>query len=139
MRILVLFITGLLAACGGEEGPPLLATDIEVSVPMPGTSISSAYMTLTNNSDEPIRITKVSSPQYALIEIHETTIDDNVARMRQVDELAVKPGESLRLQRGGIHLMMMQPATEIETVTLLLYDGDLLLMSMRTTPAAQEN
>ncbi len=96
-------------------------------------------MTLTNNSDEPIRITKVSSPQYGLIEMHETTIEDNVARMRRFDELAVKPGESLRLQRGGIHLMLMQPVAEIETVTLHLYDGDLLLMSIRTTPAAREN
>ncbi len=59
--------------------------------------------------------------------------------MRRVYELAVRPGESVSLQLGGIHLMMMQPVAEIETVTLLLYDGDLLLMSMRTTPAAREN
>ena len=136
MRIFLLFLSGLLASCGNETGPPLIATDIEVTAPMPGMSMSAAYLTLTNNSDELIRITKVTSPQYGLIEIHETTIENNIARMRRVDELAISPDEFLRLQRGGIHLMLMQPVADIETVTLNLYDGDLLLMSMRTTTAA---
>jgi len=106
---------------------------------MPGTSTSAAYLTLTNNSDEQIRITKVSSPQYGLIEIHESTVEDDIARMRRVDELEINPHESVRLQRGGLHLMMMRPMANIENVTLNLYDGELLLMSMRTKPAAAGN
>ena len=139
MRIFLLLLTGLLSSCGNESGPPLYATDLELTTPMPGTSTSAAYLTLTNNSDELIRITKVSSPQYGLIEIHESTVEDDIARMRQVNELEINPHESVRLQRGGIHLMMMKPMANIVNVTLNLYDGELLLMSMRTTPAAAGN
>ena len=139
MRICLLLLTGLLSSCGNESGPPLYATDLELTAPMPGTSTSAAYLTLTNNSDEQIRITKVSSPQYGLIEIHESTVEDDIARMRRVDALEINPHESVRLQRGGLHLMMMQPMANIENVTLNLYDGELLLMSMRTKPAAAGN
>ncbi len=139
MKTFLLLLTGLLSSCSNESGPPLVATDLELTAAMPGTSTSAAYLTLTNNSDELIRITKVSSPQYGLIEIHESTVEDNIARMRQIDELEINPHQSVRLQRGGIHLMMMRPMANISNVTLNLYDGKLLLMSMRTTPAAAGN
>jgi len=139
MRILLLIIIGSLAACGNETGAPLMATDIDVTTPMPGVSMSAAYLTLTNNSDEPTRISSISSPQYERIEIHKTTIEDGVARMRKVDELIIQPDDSIRLQRGGIHLMMIRPVEDIDMITLNLYDGDLLLMSLRTSRADSGN
>jgi periplasmic copper chaperone A len=139
MRIFLLLLTGLLSSCSNESGPPLFATDLELTAVMPGTSTSAAYLTLTNNSDALIRLTKVSSPQYGLIEIHESTVVDDIARMRLIDELEINPHQSVRLQRGGIHLMMMRPMANIQNVTLNLYDGELLLMSMRSTPAAAGN
>ena len=132
MQNFLLLITAVLFACSSDTGPPLMATDIDVRAPMPGVSMSAAYLTLTNNSDEPIRITAISSPQYGLIEIHETTIENEIARMRRIDELVIMPKESIAMQRGGIHLMMKQPAAEIRTVTLNLYDGEHLLMSLQT-------
>lgn len=139
MKTFLLLLTGLLSSCSNEPGPPLVATDLELTAAMPGTSTSAAYLTLTNNGDELIRITKVSSPQYGLIEIHESTVEGDIARMRQIDELEINPHGSVHLQRGGIHLMMMRPMANISNVTLNFYDGKLLLMSMRTTPAAAGN
>ena len=133
MRIFLFVLTCLLTGCGSKSGPPLLATDIEIIAPRPGMTTSAAYLTLTNNSDEHVRITTVSSPQYGIVEMHESAVENDVARMRKVHELVINPNEALRLQRGGIHLMLMQPVADIETVTLNLYDGDMLLMSLQTS------
>lgn len=96
-------------------------------------------MTLSNNSFDAIRISRISSPQYGLVEIHETAIDDDVARMRQLDELLIEPDDSLQLQRGGTHLMMMRPIANIEMVTLNLYDGELLILSLQTSRTVTGN
>ncbi len=101
--------------------------------------MSAGYMALSNNSDEVIRISSITSPQYGSIEMHETTIEDDVARMRAVEELIIGPGETVRLERGGKHLMMMRPIDNIETVTLNLHSGDLLLLSLRTSPSSPGN
>ena len=90
-------------------------------------------MVLTNYSDGDILINSVSSPQFGEVELHETTVEDGVARMRPVPELLIRAGESVRLERGGLHLMMTRPHDDIETITLNLHSGDLLLLSLQTS------
>ncbi len=134
MRIFLIVPVILLAACGAEPQPPLVASDIEVSTPMPGMSVSAGYMLLTNNSDEDILMNSVSSPEFGAVEVHETTVVDGVARMRPISELLIRAGGSVRLEPGGLHLMMMRPQRDIETITVNLHHGDLLLMSLQTSP-----
>ncbi len=110
--------------------PPLVATDVEITQAVPGRSVSAGYMTLTNNSDDIIRITRVTSPEYGAVELHTTSIENDVARMRAVGELIIRPGETVRLERGGMHLMLMQQVDAVETATLNLYSGDVILMSL---------
>ncbi len=133
MRIFLIAPVILLAACSAEPQPPLVASDVEVTAPMPGVSTSAGYMVLTNNSDSDILINSVSSPQYGAVELHETAVENGVARMRPVLELRIRAGESVRLERGGLHLMMMRPQPDIDTITLNLHSGDALLMSLQTT------
>ena len=74
MRILYLAALLFLVACGTPQAP-LVATDVEITRPMPGRSMSAGFLVLTNNTDEAIRITHVTSPQFGSVELHETTID----------------------------------------------------------------
>ena len=119
MRIaLVLFIL-LLAACGAPQ-PPLVASEVEITKPMPGRQMSAGFLLLTNNTDEDIRITRVTSPQFGAVEIHETRIEDGIARMRELDELVVPARGSVRLERGGKHLMLMRAGDLGDAVSLQL-------------------
>jgi len=120
----------LLMTSTEEFKPPLVASNLEITQAVPGVSVSAAYMTLRNNSDDVTRITRVSSPQYGAVELHQTRIENDVARMRAVDELIIRPGETVRLERGGLHLMLMRQAEGIETATLNLYSGDTILVSV---------
>lgn len=123
MRIVLVFATLLTAACGAPQ-PPLVASDVEITQPMPGRHMSAGFFVLTNNTDTDIRITSVTSPQFGAVEIHETTVADGVARMRELEALVVPARGSVTLERGGKHLMLMQAADMGDSVALQLFSED---------------
>ena len=129
MNRLIVLLAAALVACSAEGQPPLVASDVLVSGPMP--RMKAGYMTLTNNTDETIDITHVSSPQFDRAEIHETVLEDDVSRMRPVGVLTIAAGESVRLEPGGKHLMLMQPVGNPKSVSLNLYSNDTLLLSVQ--------
>ncbi len=113
-----------------EPLAPLVASNVVVTRPMPGMKMSAGYLSLTNNTSAPIRITRVTSPQFGMVELHESTIEDGVARMREIPELVVPPQGSATLERGGKHLMLMRPGGDSDDVSLNFYDGEQLLLSI---------
>ncbi len=125
-------ITGLLlalAACS-QDGPALVASDVEITEPMPGRNMSAGFMLLTNNSDSEIRISTVTSPAYGDIEIHESSIEDGVARMREIEELVVPANASVTLERGGLHLMLMEATGNPDTISLTFMSGETPLLEL---------
>jgi copper(I)-binding protein len=120
----------LLSACGGTSKAPLVISDIVITAPMPGRQMSAGYLSLTNNTDEAIRISRVVSPQFETVEIHESLLEDGVAKMRRIAELSIPPNSTVSLARGGKHLMLMRPNGNIDVVTLNFYSGDAMLLGM---------
>lgn len=120
----------LVAACSTEREPPLVATEVVVTRPIPGTQMSAAYLTLTNHTDDTIRITRVASPQYESVQLHESILEDGVARMRAIPALEIPALQTVALKRGGKHLMLMRPTASSEAVSLQFLDGDNLLLSV---------
>ena len=91
---------------------------------IPGTEISSAYMTLTNTSDDKITLTGASSSRSPRIEIHEHTMSDGMMRMRQRPLIVIKAKETVVLQPSGLHLMIFdlpQPLKQQEMMPLTLH------------------
>lgn len=129
MRITLIIFALLIAACGQPQ-PPLVATDVDITRPMPGMKMSAGFFVLTNNTDDEIRITGVTSPQFAAVEIHETRIEDGIARMREIDSLVVPPRGNVTLERGGKHLMLMRPGDLADGVTLQLMSDDVPVLTI---------
>ena len=50
--------------------------------------------------------------------------------MRAVPELSIPAGETLVLQRGGKHLMLMRPTGTADAVTLEFYSDDALILTV---------
>lgn len=105
LRPLLLLI---LAGCTPAPTAPVTATDVVAFAPITG-DISVAYLTIENHTDDAVVISEVSSPQFARVEIHETTIADGVARMSRRPELEVPRRGSVTLKEGGLHLMLLSP------------------------------
>lgn len=130
MRLSLILIAILLGSCGGKQQPPLVATDVVVTRPLPGMNMSAAYLSLTNNTDRAIRISRVASAQYASVQLHESTVEAGVARMRAIPELEIPAGGTVELARGGKHLMLMRSTGSADTVSLKFFDGDALLLTI---------
>ena len=97
---------------------------------MPGRHMSAGFLVLTNNTGEAIHITSVTSPEFESVEIHETTIEDGISRMRGIEELLVPANGSVTLERGGKHLMLMQARDVQDSVTLHFMSGDAPALSV---------
>jgi len=129
MRIVAILLMLTLAACGAPK-PPLVISDLEVTKPMPGRQMSAGFFVIANNTDEMIRITSVVSPQYASVEIHETTVTDGISRMREIEALEIPANGSVILERGGKHLMLMRPQDLGDAVLLQFMSGDTPVLSV---------
>ena len=119
---------------GGRQ-PPLVGRAGEIRRAMPGRNLSAGFLVLTNNTDTDIRITAATSPQFGAVEIHETTIEEGVSRMRELEVLLVPAAGSVTLERGGKHLMLMRGKDVGAFVALqLLSDGEPVLSIEYTYP-----
>ncbi len=72
-----------------------------------GGSVSAAYMTIANPGDAPVRLVAAAAPVAAVVEIHETIVENEVARMQPVEGILVPAGESVTLAPGGLHIMLV--------------------------------
>jgi copper(I)-binding protein len=74
-----------------------------------GASAGASYMTITNNGTAPDRVSCVSSDAAEQCQIHTMTMEDNVMKMRPVEGgLEIKPGETVRLRPGSLHMMLVE-------------------------------
>ena len=73
---------------------------------IPGTDITSAYMTIKNKGDEAVMLIGASSQFSDRIEIHQHTMSDGMMKMRQVQQLLIKDKNQVILQPMGYHLMI---------------------------------
>jgi copper(I)-binding protein len=133
LRPLPLLLCAWLAACSAEQ-PPLLAEAVVLTRPLPGTHMGAGYMTLRNTSDQPIRIDKVASPDLVAVSMHESVVEDGIARMLALPELLIPPHESVVFAPGGKHLMIHYPAATTDFVTLQFYADAAMLLAIQVHP-----
>ena len=122
----------LLAACSVERAP-LVANDVSLRQPLPSMNMSAGYLALTNNTSQSIIITRVSSPEFGSIEMHESVVEDGVSRMYELGDLTILPGHTVRFEPGGKHLMLMRPVAGADAVTLEFYAGKALILTINTS------
>jgi copper(I)-binding protein len=132
-RLHLVLLAVALVACSAEQAP-LIADDVVITAAMPGVSMGAGYLTLRNTSDVPIRIDSVDSPQLVSVEMHESVLDDGIARMRALPELLIPAGQSVTFEAGGKHLMIRHPQPSPETVTLQFFDNGTLLLEVNVKP-----
>ncbi|MEE9321987.1 MAG: copper chaperone PCu(A)C [Granulosicoccus sp.] len=85
-----------------------MISDARINQPPPGTAVAAGFFTISNPGDEPLIITGASSDMIGKIEVHLTTVVDDVARMKEQMEVVIEPGASLKFEHGSYHLMLMR-------------------------------
>ena len=133
----LLVALSLLCSCENSDKPPFVVTDIVITEPMPGKLMSAGYITLSNNTRALIELTHIVSPNFESIEIHESIVDNGIAKMQRIDSLSIQAGSTSKLERGGKHLMLMRRTDSSETISLNFYSEELLLLSLQTSFASR--
>jgi copper(I)-binding protein len=91
---------------------------------MPAGVNSAAFMTLSNPGAQPDRLLSAAGDLSASVEIHETTMENDVMRMRPVEGgIEIPAGGQVELKPGGYHIMLMGLTRDLkpgETVQLTL-------------------
>ena len=75
--------------------------------PAASATMTAAYLTISNTGRETDRLIGGSVSIAASFELHESTVSDGISRMRRVEGgVAVMSGKSVRLEPGGLHIML---------------------------------
>tara|TARA_B110001454_G_scaffold38068_1_gene37485 strand:+ start:10914 stop:11348 length:435 start_codon:yes stop_codon:yes gene_type:complete len=102
----------------------LVVEDGYVRKPIPGRSMTAAFMTLRNTGIENFVLTSASLEGADKVEIHTHTHYNGVMRMRQIHELKVEAGKAVILEPGGLHLMIFGITQLPEKPLLELCDAE---------------
>lgn len=87
-----------------------------------GQKASGAFMKITAKDDE--KLIGASSAAAGVVQIHEMKMEKDVMKMNAVDSIALPAGQTVVLQRGGYHVMLMdikKPLVESTTIPLTLF------------------
>jgi len=101
----MLVLAGLVvSACGADAGG-IVITDARLGLPTgPNAAL---YLTAANDGPSD-RLLGVETDLAAAVEIHETVTDtDGTIAMHTVDALELAEGDTLVLEPGGLHLMLV--------------------------------
>jgi copper(I)-binding protein len=75
-----------------------------VRSPAPGQKVAGAYLEIT--SARSAALVGAASPSAARVEIHETTNEGGIMRMRPVQRVELASGRTVKLVPNGLHLML---------------------------------
>lgn len=138
-----------LESAAAQPSPVQREGDLAIETPWaratpPNARTGAAYLTLTNHGSAADRLVAASSAAAERVELHAHVNDGGVMRMKQVDAIALSPGERVSLRPGGLHVMLIDlkgpllENTRVPVVLRFATAGDVTVQVpvLRNPPAA---
>lgn len=117
--LLILFLATvllLLGACSnGPQGPSITVEEPWARQSPMAMGNGAAYMIIKNSGNEADTLTGASTGIANVAELHETTMENDVMRMRPVEgqRIEIPAGGQVELKPGGLHVMLMDLKQQI--------------------------
>ncbi|HEX7707823.1 MAG TPA: copper chaperone PCu(A)C [Thermoanaerobaculia bacterium] len=95
--------------------------------PNPARDLTAGFMSLTNHGDKEVSLVRAVSDAAKVVELHEMQMADGMMKMRQVERIAIAPKTTVKLEPGGLHLMLIGlsgPLADGDTVAMTLEFDD---------------
>ena len=131
MIFLVLLCASLMGGCVGNEG-----SSISIESPWARSSSMSGdedvsemglngavYMVILNTGNSGDRLLRAESDISSAVEMHISSMEDGIMRMRPVEFIDIGAQEQVELKPGGLHIMLIG-------LTQTLEEGDLVDLSL---------
>jgi len=122
----------LLVSLLGLGGTASAATQVDnawVRATVAGQHASGAFMDLTASSDS--KLVEVQSPVAKNVQIHQSSMHNDVMSMQQVDAVALPAGQKVSLDTHGYHVMLMELTGQIKA-------GDIVPLTLTVENAKGE-
>ena len=102
--------------------------DARTPEPPQGAPVLAGYMHLHNPGEEAVVLEGATSADFARVELHDTEVEDDTARMFEIEEVEVPPHGHVAFEPRGKHLMLYTPERDLRlgdvfTVELELSSG----------------
>ena len=139
-KILTITLILLLMGCDSLKTSDLIFSDLTVYAPRAGNRVTAGFTKITNNSPDTITINSISSPQFNIVEIHETIMNNGIASMIKINTLTILEKQSVSLKPGGKHLMLIDPVKRIsegEEIRLIFELSNNETMTLNTTAVSR--
>jgi len=134
------FIAFIVCACmvPAVAAQPAGVRDAWVRAPAPGQKVAGAYMEITGRAN--YWLISVASPVAARAELHATTLDGGVMKMRPLEKVELPGGKPVKLAPGGLHIMLIDLRQSLKRgdkvpITLTLLRDDLVNRAVFTVHA----
>lgn len=105
---MLLGLTWLASGCAGRDPAPSVA-DAYAPATAGAASVGVVYLELTNG-DRADTLIGAHAPNARAAEIHGTTMEQGMMRMRPVPALPLGRREHVRFEPGGLHVMLLDLA-----------------------------
>lgn len=108
----------------GAEAGDLVLEGLFSRATLPRAANGGVYFSITNNGVSDDRLLGASTPVAREIQIHSSTVENDIMRMREVpDGVVVPAGGTVAFEPSGLHLMLLDlnhPLVEGETIPMTL-------------------
>jgi periplasmic copper chaperone A len=106
LTAMLLTIAALSAFAKGASAGDVSVVDARVTH-VTGAPTGSAYFTVVNKGSQADALIGIASDAAEGAMLHQSTNENNVMRMRMVERLELKPGETIDLHKIGMHVMLV--------------------------------
>lgn len=124
VKLTTALVALLAAACSKADtgAPDIRIDDAWARATVPGKKATAAYFTISNRGSADDVLISVSSSR-ASADVHSTSMDGGIMRMRKLDRLPLPANETVKLEPGGTHVMLTglsEPALAGGQIDLIL-------------------
>jgi copper(I)-binding protein len=106
-------------ASGSAAAGPVVVRDAWIRATPPGARTAAAYLTLVNDGTAD-RLLGGTTPAARTVELHTHVDEGGLTRMVRLPELALPAGGAVRLEPGGLHLMLIDIAAPLTAGTSIM-------------------
>lgn len=122
-RLLLTVMLLLSGAVSAQAVDDVVIEGAYVRAVPPGQPNSAAFMKVNNKGGAGHALVAGSTPAAAVVELHTHTMEGGMMRMREVEKIELPAGETVSLQPGGLHVMLIglkQKLVPEQTIPLTL-------------------
>ena len=104
----LVWLSLIIGTAPAVAAPPTVS-DAWIRATPPGAVTAAAYLTITSGGGAD-RLVDAATPAARAVELHTNVVEGGVQRMVRLSELTLPAGETVRLEPGGLHLMLIDLA-----------------------------